>query len=320
MKLQDFFKKYPDEASCKAHFKAERDRQGVICKRCQSQEHYWLSTRSQYQCKSCKFRTTLRSGTLLHKSQLPYYYWYFGMMMLTSTKKSFSALEIQRQLGHPYYEPIWYMLHKIRHSMGRRDDNYLLGNQVELDEGFFEIVPNKERRDQIVIELENNDGKYKRGKGSQKQAIVLVMAESISVEPTKKYRHKTNKKVRYIKMKLLDDLSKESTNAQVEQAIDTKTSAITDGANNYNDLANSLTDHKAVVIKDKKETRKILPWVHIAISNAKRLLLDVHHSIGEQYLQSYLDEFCYKFNRKYFNSVFDRVVTNSVSVKWEVNM
>ncbi len=242
------------------------------------------------------------------------------MMMLTSTKKSFSALEIQRQLGHPYYEPIWYMLHKIRHSMGRRDDNYLLGNQVELDEGFFEIVPNKERRDQIVIELENNDGKYKRGKGSQKQAIVLVMAESISVEPTKKYRHKTNKKVRYIKMKLLDDLSKESTNAQVEQAIDTKTSAITDGANNYNDLANSLTDHKAVVIKDKKETRKILPWVHIAISNAKRLLLDVHHSIGEQYLQSYLDEFCYKFNRKYFNSVFDRVVTNSVSVKWEVNM
>lgn len=320
MKIQDFFKKYPDEASCKAHFKSERDKQGVVCKRCQGQEHYWLSTRDQYQCKVCKFRTTLRSGTLLHQSQLPYYYWYFGMMMLTSTKKSFSALEIQRQLGHLYYEPIWYMLHKIRHSMGKRDDNYLLGNEVELDEGFFEIVPNKERRDKIVIELENNDGKYKRGKGSQKQAIVLVMAESITVEPTKKYRHKPNKKVRYIKMKLLNDLSKETTNAQVKQAIDSKVSATTDGANNYNDLASNLTDHKAVVIQDKKETSKILPWVHIAISNAKRLLLDVHHSIGEEYLQSYLDEFCYKFNRKYFNSVFDRMVTNSVSYKWNVNM
>jgi len=87
------------------------------------------------------------------------------MMMLTSTKKSFSALEVQRQLGH-LYEPIWYMLHKIRHSMGKRDDNYLLGNEVELDEGFFEIVPNKERRDELVVELENNGGKYKRGKGS----------------------------------------------------------------------------------------------------------------------------------------------------------
>ncbi|MCF6308593.1 MAG: IS1595 family transposase [Flavobacteriaceae bacterium] len=113
---------------------------------------------------------------------------------------------------------------------------------------------------------------------------------------------------------------KETTNAQVEQAIDIKASATTDGANNYNDLANNLTNHKAVVIQNKKETSKILPWVHIAISNAKRLLLDVHHSIGEEYLQSYLDEFCYKFNRKYFNSVFDRMVTNSVSCKWDANV
>jgi hypothetical protein len=127
--------------------------------------------------------------------------------------------------------------------MGKRDDNYHLGNEVELDEGFFEIVPNKERRDEIAIELENNDGKYKRGKGSQKQAIVLFMAESIAVEPTMKYRHKPAKKVRYIKMKLLNDLSKETTNKQVAQTIDTKASATAVGANNYNDLANNIKDH-----------------------------------------------------------------------------
>jgi hypothetical protein len=320
MKIQEFFKEFPDEASCKAHFKSERDKQGVVCKRCQHQEHYWISTRSQYQCKKCKFRTTLRSGTLLHGSQLPYSYWYFGMMMLTSTKKSFSALEIQRQLGHLYYEPIWYMLHKIRHAMGKRDDNYTLSNEVELDEGFFEIVPNKEDRDKIVIELKDNEGKYKRGKGSQKQATVLVMAESKTVEPTDKYKHKPTKKVRYIKMQLLDDLCKETTNKQIEKAIEPKSSAITDGANNYNDLQDKLTDHKAVVIELKKDTSKILPWVHIAISNAKRLLLDVHHSIGNDYLQSYLDEFCYKFNRRYFDSVFERLVISSVSYKWSGNV
>ena len=320
MKIQDFFNKFPNEASCKAHFKSERDKQGIVCKRCQHQEHYWISTRGQYQCKKCKFRTTLRSGTLLHGSQLPYSYWYFGMMMLTSTKKSFSALEIQRQLGHLYYEPIWYMLHKIRHAMGKRDDNYTLSNEVELDEGFFEIVPNKEDRDKIVIELKDNEGKYKRGKGSQKQATVLVMAESKTVEPTDKYKHKPTKKVRYIKMQLLDDLCKATTNEQIEKAIDPKSSAITDGANNYNDLQNKLTNHKAVVIELKKDTSKILPWVHIAISNAKRLLLDVHHSIGNDYLQSYLDEFCYKFNRRYFDSVFERVVISSVSYKWSGNV
>ena len=242
------------------------------------------------------------------------------MMMLTSTKKSFSALEIQRQLGHLYYEPIWYMLHKIRYAMGKRDDNYRLCNEIELDEGFFEIVPNKENRDRIAIELKENDGKYKRGKGSQKQATVLVMAESKTVEPSLKYKHKPNKKVGYIKMQLLDDLCKETTNEQVERTIDKQSSAITDGANNYNDLKDNLTNHKTVIAEVKKEASKILPWVHITISNAKRLLLDIHHSIGNDYLQSYLDEYCYKFNRRYFDSVFDRVVIASVSCKWTKNV
>lgn len=146
------------------------------------------------------------------------------------------------------------------------------------------------------------------------------MAESKMVVPSQKYKHKPNKKVGYIKIQLLDDLCKETTNKQVDKAIDKKASAITDGANNYNDLKDKLVDHKAVVAEVKKESSKILPWVHIAISNAKRLLLDIHHSVGNDYLQSYLDEYCYKFNRRYFDSVFDRVVIASVSCKWKRNV
>ena len=118
-------------------------------------------------------------------------------------------------------------------------------------------------------------------------------------------------------MKLLENLSKQTTNEQIEKAIEPQSSATTDGANNYNDLKQNLAEHKKRVAE---VTSKILPWVHIAISNAKRLLLDIHHSIGNDYLQSYLDEFCYKFNRRYFDSVFDRVVIASVSCKWQKNM
>ncbi|MDC8025121.1 transposase, partial [Elizabethkingia anophelis] len=61
---------------------------------------------------------------------------------------------------------------------------------------------------------------------------------------------------------------------------------------------------------------KMLPWVHIAISNAKRMLLDVFHDIKPEYLQSYLNEYCYKFNRRYFGeSLFDRLVVASISQK-----
>ena len=189
-----------------------------------------------------------------------------------------------------------------------------------IDEGFFEIVPNKDDREQIAIELAENDAKYKRGKGSQKQAAVLVMVESKEVEPSEKYNHKPNKKVGYIKMKLLEDLTKQTTNEHVDQSIEKGSSATTDGANNYNDLKENLTDHNAFVCQVKKDASKILPWVHIAISNAKRLLLDIHHSIGSDYLQSYLDEFCYKFNRRYFDSLFDRVLGAAVDCKWIKNV
>ncbi|MFT6808778.1 MAG: hypothetical protein ACJA01_002009, partial [Saprospiraceae bacterium] len=29
---------------------------------------------------------------------------------------------MQRQIGHKRYEPIWFMMHKIRAAMGQRDD------------------------------------------------------------------------------------------------------------------------------------------------------------------------------------------------------
>jgi hypothetical protein len=63
-----------------------------------------------------------------------------AMVFITSTKKSFSAKEIQRQIGHNRYQPIWEMMHKLRSVMGLRDDLYVLTNEVELDEGFFETV------------------------------------------------------------------------------------------------------------------------------------------------------------------------------------
>jgi len=62
----------------------------------------------------------------------------------------------------------------------------------------------------------------------------------------------------------------------------------------------------------------MLPWVHIAISNAKRLLLYIHNNMESKYLQSYLNEFCYKYNRRYFgDKLFDSLLIDCVSYKNE---
>ena len=72
----------------------------------------------------------------------------------------------------------------------------------------------------------------------------------------------------------------------------------TDDSTSYNKIKEIVLNHKPQVIP-KEKVGVVLPWVHIAISNAKRLLTDIHHDIKPEYLQNYLNEFCYKFNRRH---------------------
>jgi hypothetical protein len=98
--------------------------------------------------------------------------------LMTLSKKSFSALEMQRMLGHKRYEPIWFMMHKIRRVMSKRDDQYQLKGTIELDEGFFERVDNKDIIEEKASENEQDSNPNKRGRGTGRQAKVLVMVES----------------------------------------------------------------------------------------------------------------------------------------------
>lgn len=79
MKLLEFVDQFPDEESCRIKFREYREKEGVVCKKCGHTEHYWHKCRSEFQCKHCGFRTTLRSGTVMHASKLPFRYWFIAM-------------------------------------------------------------------------------------------------------------------------------------------------------------------------------------------------------------------------------------------------
>lgn len=304
MRILDFYKEYPDEDSCRLKFKAIRDKEGVICKKCGCTEHYWKKDKWSYECKKCRFRTSLRSGTVMQSSKLPFQYWFIAMHLLTSTKKSFSAKEMQRQLGHKRYEPIWAMMHKIRSVMGLRDDGYKLTDSIELDEGFFETV-DKDR---------NKEEPNKRGRGSQKQSTVLVMIESKENKENKN-KHRPSKKVKYLKMKVIENLRSETLNREIEAGVTPGTEAVTDDYSSYKQITEQV-EHTAYKV-GKANVDKVLPWVHKAISNAKRLLLDVHHRIDDDFLQNYLNEFCYKFNRRYFDDrTMERLLIAGATHRW----
>jgi transposase-like protein/DNA-directed RNA polymerase subunit RPC12/RpoP len=284
----------------------------VVCAKCGGTNHYWKQDKEMYECKSCGFRTSLKRGTIMHKSKLPYRYWLLAFHLVTATKKGFSTKEIQRQLGHKRYQPIWCMVHKIRACMGLRDDSYILCGTLELDEGFFSVeVPKQEK-----------DESKNRGRGSQSKAKVLVMVES---EPDHEHPDKgKGRKVGYLKMKVINDLKSETITEHVKQNVSEKSYLDTDDSTSYVDLKHVVAEHHPVKVTDTKQVGKIFPWVHVAIANAKRWLLANHHDIKQEFLQFYLNEFCYKFNRRYFrDTIFDSVIlslTGCLCVQLNIKM
>lgn len=224
---------------------------------------------------------------------------------MTSTKKPLSALEMQRQLDMKRYEPVWYMMHKIRQSMGKRDGRYKLAGHIEVDDSFFEIVDLSDQPKDTP----------KRGRGSHKQGKVLVMVES-TPNPKQQNPHKKKRIMGFVKMITMDDLTATGINYELKKTIDTTSHIYTDGYHSYAGASEIVAQHTQQAVP-AKQAHERLPWVHAMISNAKREFLGVHHSIGKGYLQSYLNEFCYKLNRRTFQTdLFDRMIIAGVSDTW----
>ena len=300
MNLTDFYEVYPDEEACEHALREFRECYTLYCPVCGGLHLSWNPSHKSWTCMDCGHEVTLRSGTVMQGSNLPIFDWFVAMFLIVSTKRSISALEVQRRFGRKRYQPVWEMMHKLRDVMGKRDGLYKLFDQVELDEGFFSTeTPDSEKWHPL-----------KRGHGSQRKTAMLVMAES-SVPadmPAKKYS--TCKKVGHIKMMVIPDLNAATEEDRIKRSVDAKAEATTDAAGSYSTLVRNgvVSGHETYVMKDKAMVGRVLPWVHISISNAKRSILDTYHDVKADFLQLYLNEFCYKFNRRYFGfHLFDRL-------------
>lgn len=299
MDIFSFTAHFGTEEDCRNHFKAERDKIGITCK-CGHTEHFWIKSRWSYECKKCRSRTSLRSGTIMENSNLPFLIWYKAMFLMSVTKKGFSTKEIQKQLGLKRYEPVWAMVHKLRKAMGNRDARYTLEGMIEFDEAYFTVESS---------EIEQEKGI--RGKGAVGKQNVAMMAESTPLEDVE--TGKKEKHVRYFKARVLDGHGGGQINETIKEDIDNQSIVFTDKSTSYVDIADFVELH--VMEKSSKETtEETLKWVHIAISNAKRNLLGNYHKIKRKYLQLYLNEFVYKLNRRYFGDrLFERLVIANIT-------
>lgn len=299
MDIFSFTADFGTEEDCRIHFKAQRDKIGVVCK-CGHNEHFWIKSRWSYECKKCRSRVSLKSGTIMQNSNLSFLIWYKTMFLMSVTKKGFSSKEIQKQLGLKRYEPVWAMVHKLRKAMGARDEKYTLEGMIEFDEAYFTVESS---------EIEQEKGV--RGRGAAGKQNVAVMAESIPLENLE--TGEKSKSCRYFKAKVLETHLSLEINETVKESIDNQSIVFTDKSTSYVDISDFVELH-ITQKSDKETTNETLKWVHITISNAKRNLLGNYHKIKRKYLQLYLNEFIYKLNRRYFgDKIFERLIIANIT-------
>jgi hypothetical protein len=132
---------------------------------------------------------------------------------------------------------------------------------------------------------------------------------------TKKHGKPT--KFKFVKMIVVDNLKGQTVVDKVSENIKYDTVVKTDNYASYSKIKYIVWCHIPQKVSPK-EAGKMSPWVQTMISNAKRILLGIHHMISNKNSQNYLDEFCYKVNRRnYGDQLFDILLIACVTTNYQ---
>ncbi len=111
-----------------------------------------------------------------------------------------------------------------------------------------------------------------------------------------------------VRMGGIPDLESKTISPIAGGSVDAESSVVSDGTKSHVKFPEMFRKYVGRVIS-VDEIGKVLPWVHVAIANAKKRLANIYHGIKPEFLQGYLNEFCHKFNRRYFGErLFDRML------------
>lgn len=267
--LLDWQKKFGTEKACAAALAKHRWPDGFVCPICGHKEGHYMPKRRVYQCYNCRHQAYITAGTLFHSTNLPLVKWFWAIYLVASDKGGISAMRLSKQIGVSWITARR-MLQKIRIAMGNRDSTYQLDKLIELDDTY--------------IGGKRSGGK--RGRGAAGKKPVLVAVEN------------KGKKAGFMAMEAVETISGESVKQFLNRRLRLGQSVRTDALPALN-VVKEAHDHLKKVTP-AVEAMSWLPWVHTIIGNLKKFLNGTYHGVSTHYLQEYLDEFCCRFNRRFW--------------------
>lgn len=287
--LPDFQRLFPDDAACATYLEKARWADGFACPYCGVVgEPFRIATRpGVLTCRACRRQTGLTVGTIMERSHTPLSVWFWAAYLVASQTPGMSAVQFQRQLGLSRYETAFGILHKLRAGMVRPDQDRIGGKadgHIEVDEAY---VGGRTRGE---------------GRGVHHKTLVIAAVEVRHREPgTTQDKRKDGRYAGRIRLAIAADRSAESLCGFVESAVMPGSLTITDDWSGYASLRTRGYDHHAIAeCGDPEVAERFLPISHLVFSNLKTWLSGIHHGVSEKHLQAYLNEYTFRFNRRFY--------------------
>jgi transposase-like protein len=267
--LLEFQAQFPDEASCWSYLRQARWPQGFRCSRCGGRGSHCLVARRLEQCRSCRYQGSVTAGTVFHGTRVPLRVWFLGIFFLARHKTGISARQFQRDTGLGSYQTAWTLLHKLRSGLTAHPAQCLNGD-VEADETYIGG---------------HRPGQLGRGVGKTGVAIAVER------------RAKTAGKVR---LAVIPRATTAVLTSFVHASIQPQESTVfTDAWGAYVALRDLGIDHRPRKGGHGRQSVHRLPWAHTVFGNLKTWLRGTFHGVSPKHLQRYLDEFVFRFDRRW---------------------
>jgi transposase-like protein len=260
----DFLSWFRFDVDCRDYLEWLRWPDGFVCTVDDCGGGGWRLGDGRFMCADCGARTSVTAGTIFDRTRTPMTVWFHACWMFATQKDGVSALSMQKALEISSYETAWAMLHRLR-SVCVRPGRDRLNGRVEVDETY----------------IGGEEPGLRGGRQKGKKALVIVAVEQ---------RQKGFGRARMVPVA---DAKAETVRAFLTDHVEPGSTVVTDGFASYAPALTTYSHDRIVGAKGE------LPGVHRVAALAKRWLLSTHQgSVDNAHLPSYLNEFCFRFNRR----------------------
>ncbi len=275
--LTEFDRDFPDDAACLDYLVAQLYPDGIYCPRCDRvTKHHREKARPSYSCQFCGHREHPMVGTIFENSATSLRLWFYAIYLMASTRCGISAKQLERELGVTY-KTAYRMFKQIRSLLS--DDELTLGGTVEMDEAFIGGDPKWHKA---------KAGTSKPGRGTSKQPV-FGMAE-----------RGTETRHGRIIARTVENTGSEALLPHVQEKVLPASTVYTDEWVAYNKLGEMGYEHSRIHHSEKVY---VSGDVHTNTiegfwSLLRRGISGVYHGVSTRHLQSYLDEYTFRYNNR----------------------